>query len=145
MVIICSDHAGFELKEKLKKFLTKQGIKFFDNGTYSKDSVNYPEIAYKTNKKVLEDSSNMGIYICGTGIGMSIACNRNPKIRGALCYDVRSAELSRRHNNANVLVLKGRHYCYFMTKKIVKKFLSTSFDGGRHQVRVDMLTNYKEI
>ena len=140
MIILASDHAGFELKEQIKEFFNKENITTIDVGTYSKERVDYPDFAKLGNEKVLENPNNVGIYICGTGIGMSIAANRNPKIRAALWESTQFASLARRHNDANVLVLPGR----FMTKRkaisIVKEFLTTKFEGGRHLKRVRKLS-----
>ena len=140
MIILASDHAGYLLKEELKKFFNKENIIAIDVGCYSRDvSVDYPDFAKSGNLKVLEDPRNVGIYICNTGIGMSIAANRNPKIRAALCTSVGMAELSRAHNDANVLVLSGRYTKPKKAIKIVKVFLTTEFDGGRHARRLKKL------
>ena len=108
MIILACDHAGFELKEKIKEFFNKENITTIDVGCYSSESCDYPDFAKAGNAKVIENSNNIGIYICGTGIGMCIAANRNPKIRAALCDNANYASLARKHNNANVLVLGGR-------------------------------------
>ncbi len=139
MIILACDHAGYELKEEIKAFFNKQNITTIDVGTYSKERVDYPDFAKAGNQKVLENANNIGIYICGTGIGMSIAANRNPKIRAALCNTPKFAELARAHNNANVLVLSGRFLNKTKAISIIKTFLTTNFEGGRHQKRVRKL------
>ena len=142
MIILACDHAGYTLKEQIKEFFNKENITTIDVGTYSTDNVDYPDYAKAGNQKVLENSNNIGIYICGTGIGMSIAANKNPKIRAALCTSTTFALLARKHNNANVLVLPGRYMNKQKAIRIVKIFLTTNFEGGRHARRVKKL---KEI
>lgn len=139
MIILASDHAGYELKEGIKKFFNDENIITIDVGTYSKDPVDYPDFAKKGALKVLEDPRNVGIFICGTGIGMSIAANRNPKIRAALCQDENFALLARSHNDANVLILPGRYIKIKKAIKIIKVFLTTEFEGGRHSRRIKKL------
>lgn len=139
MIILASDHAGFLLKEDIKKFFKKENITTIDVGCYSMEPVDYPDFAKSANQKVLENDNNIGIYICGTGIGMDICANRNPKIRAALCPNPTYARLARSHNNANVLVLGGRFTRKRIAIKIIKEFLTTQFDGGRHQKRIKKL------
>ena len=139
MIILACDHAGYNLKEQIKDFFNRENITTIDVGTYSQDKVDYPDYAKLGNEKVLESPKNIGIYFCGTGIGMSIAANRNPKIRAALCNSVKFAELARRHNDANVLVLPGRFMSRMKAIAIIKTFLTTKFEGGRHQKRVKKL------
>lgn len=139
MIILACDHAGYELKEGIKKFFNEENIITIDVGTYSKEPVDYPEFAKKGCAKVLEEPRNVGIFICGTGIGMSIAANRNPKIRAALCHDVPFATFARAHNDANVLVLPGRYMKLSKAIKIIKTFLITEFEGGRHARRIKKL------
>lgn len=139
MIILASDHAGFLLKEDIKKFFKKENITTIDVGCYSMEPVDYPDFAKSANQKVLENDNNVGIYICGTGIGMDICANRNPKIRAALCPNPTYARLARSHNNANVLVLGGRFTRKRKAIKIIKEFLTTQFDGGRHQKRIKKL------
>lgn len=136
MIILACDHAGYELKEQIKEFFNKENITTIDVGCYSTDSCDYPDFAKAGNIKVLEGANNVGIYICGTGIGMSMACNRNPKIRGALCTNATFASLARKHNDANVLILPGRYINKTKAIGIVKVFLTTNFEGGRHSRRV---------
>ena len=133
---IASDHAGFALKEFVKKKLSKK-IKFDDQGPHSNEmSVNYPDFAHKLCKKVSKNSSNMGILICGSGMGMAMAANRHKKIRAALCYSVKNTKLSRLHNNANVITLGARLINKNTTIKCINTFLKTKFEGGRHLKRV---------
>lgn len=139
MIILASDHAGYLLKEELKKFFNKENIITIDVGCYSREGCDYPDFAKAGCAKVLEDSRNVGIFICGFGIGMSMAANRNPKIRAALCDSVQAATLAREHNDANVLVLAGRRIKPRKAIKIVKVFLTTDFSGGRHARRIKKL------
>ncbi len=139
MIILACDHRGYELKEKIKKFFNNESIITIDVGTYSKEGVDYPDYAKKGVAKVLEDPHNVGIFICGTGIGMSIAVNRNSKIRGALCLNTKMAELARAHNDANVLVLPGDTMRANKAIRIIKVFLTTDFEGGRHFRRIKKL------
>ena len=133
---IASDHAGFTLKEFVKKKLSKK-IKFDDQGPHSDEiSVNYPDFAHKLCKKVSKNSSNMGILICGSGMGMAMAANRHKKIRAALCYSVKNTKLSRLHNNANVITLGERLISKNLAFKCINAFLNTKFEGGRHLKRV---------
>jgi ribose 5-phosphate isomerase B len=141
MLYIASDHAGFELKESLKKQLSHLDWK--DLGTHSKDSVHYPEFAQKLAQSVslseLDLQQPCGILICGSGIGVSIAANRFPKIRAALIWNKETALLAREHNNANVLCLPARFLSADDAVECVKAWLEAKFLAGRHQQRVDML------
>ena len=133
---IASDHAGFTLKEFVKKKLSKK-IKFDDQGPHSDEiSVNYPDFAHKLCKKVSKNSSNIGILICGSGMGMAMAANRHKKIRAALCYSVKNTKLSRLHNNANIITLGARLINKNTAIKCINTFLKTKFEGGRHLKRV---------
>lgn len=136
MIILACDHHGWALKEDLKKFFNKENITTIDVGTYSKEKVDYPDFAKAGNEKVLENASNVGIYLCGTGQGMTMCANRNPKIRAALCYNEKFANLARAHNNANVLVMPADYVSKTKAIKIVKEFLTTKFEGGRHSKRI---------
>lgn len=136
MIILACDHAGYPLKEEIKKFFNNENITTIDVGTYSPENCDYPDFAKLANVKVLESENNMGIYICGTGIGMSICANRNTKIRAALCNNVTTASLARKHNNANVLVLAGRYTGKIKAISIVKEFLTTQFEAGKHAKRL---------
>ena len=139
MIILACDHAGYELKEQIKSFFNKENITTIDVGCYSNESCDYPDYARAGNEKVLEGANNIGIYICGSGIGMCMAANRNPKIRAALCNTANFASLARRHNDANVLVLPGRFMSRAKAIRIIKVFLTTNFEGGRHLRRIKKL------
>ena len=135
-IFISSDHAGFNLKEQIKKKFSKKFL-FRDMGTdNSKTSVNYPEFAHKLSKKVSSNSKNMGILVCGSGMGMSMAANRHKKIRAAVCYSVKNTKLSRLHNNANIITLGSRLTNKDTAFKCIDIFVKTKFEGGRHKKRV---------
>ncbi|BAU22663.1 ribose 5-phosphate isomerase [Caldimicrobium thiodismutans] len=138
-IVIASDHAGFFLKEKIKDFLINENYLVEDVGTHSSVSVDYPEYGFKAIQKLLNGEADRGILICGTGIGMSIIANRFSKIRAALCHEPFSAQMARRHNNANVLVLGGRLIGDGMAVEVVRAFLETEFDGGRHERRINLI------
>jgi len=140
MIILASDHRGYDLKEDLKAFFNQENIITIDVGTYSKDPVDYPDYAKLGIEKVLENKNNVGIFICGSGIGMSLAANRNPKIRGALCLDEKMAMLARKDNDANVLCLGANFLKKNKAIRIVKVFLTTSFEGGRHARRLKKIS-----
>ncbi len=135
-IYISSDHAGYNLKEQIKKKFSKKYI-FFDLGTNnSKISVNYPDYAHRLCRKVANNTKNMGILICGSGMGMSMAANRHKKIRAAMCYSAKNAKLSRLHNNANIITLGSRLTKKDTAFKCIKVFVNTPFDGGRHIKRI---------
>ena len=134
-IFISSDHAGFNLKKYIiKKFSKKQ--KIIDLGPSSVKSVDYPDYAHKLSKKVSSNSRNLGILVCGSGTGMAISANKNKKIRAALCYSVKNTKLSRLHNNANIITLGARLINKNKAFNLIKVFLSTKFEGGRHLRRV---------
>ena len=135
-VLLASDHAGFKLKDKIKRFLIKKGNTVLDLGTKNTNSVDYPDYAHLLSKKMKNNKSQFGILICGSGIGMDMAANKHKNIRAALCYNVRSAKLSRKHNNANVMTVGSRLTKKNVALKCVNIFLKTSFDGGRHLRRI---------
>ena len=135
-VILASDHAGFKLKEEIKKFLIKKRKKVLDLGTKNTSSVDYPDYAHLLSKKMKKSENQFGILICGTGIGMSMASNKHKNIRAALCYNTKSTKLSRQHNNANVMAIGARLIKKNIALKCVSTFLKTDFDGGRHSRRV---------
>lgn len=138
-IAIGCDHAGFEYKEKLKQWLTKNGYECEDAGTFSMDSVDYPVYAKAVCKKVLSNEVEYGILLCGTGIGMSIAANKITGIRAAVCSDIKSAELTRQHNDSNVLCMGAQIIGFVTAREITKTFLENSFIGGKHKNRIDML------
>ena len=139
MLYIASDHAGFATKCKIIIHLKKNKVEYVDLGTYSEESCDFPVYAKKLVANVVEDDKNRGILICGSGIGMSIAANRHPLIRAALCKDDKTAELARQHNNANVLVIAGRTTSTIMANRMVDKFLSTEHLGGKYARRMEMI------
>jgi ribose 5-phosphate isomerase B len=136
-IIIGSDHAAYDLKEIIKGFLVERGIDVHDAGAYSKDSVDYPDFAIKVASMVSKGKFERGILLCGTGIGMSMVANKFPHVRAALCTDLFSTTMSRRHNNSNILVLGGRITGDALALEIVRTWLETPFDGGRHQLRIE--------
>lgn len=135
-IAIASDHAGFELKELVKDHLNSRGVEPVDLGANSREPVDYPDYAHRLAETVLEGQARLGILICGAGLGMSMAANRHRGIRAALCHDHYTASASRRHNNANVLVMGGRILGPDLAREIVDTWLDTPFDGGRHERRV---------
>ena len=138
-IAVGSDHAGFDLKQALSKYLEESGHEITDLGPFSDDSVDYPDFAAKTAEKVNTSDADLAIVICGSGIGVSIVANKIPDIRCALCMTPEMAELSRKHNDANVLALGARLISVEQAIDIVDKFLETPFEGGRHQRRVDKI------
>ena len=135
-IFISSDHAGYILKEQIKKKFKKR-YRFQDLGTdNSKKSVNYPDYAHKLCRKVSNNNKNMGILVCGSGMGMSMAANRHKKIRAAVCYSVKNTKLSRLHNNANIITLGSRLTKKNTAFKCIEVFMKTKFEGGRHNKRV---------
>ena len=140
MIAIGSDHAGFDYKERLKKLLDEIGKPYQDFGTFSSDSVDYPDFAHIAAKAVASGKCQRGILICGTGIGMSIVANKHNGIRAAVCESTTSAKLSREHNDANILCLGARITCWETATEIVKTFLTTPFSGGeRHMNRIQKI------
>jgi len=140
MIALGSDHAGFEYKERLKKFLDELGRPYQDFGTFSSDPVDYPDVAHVVCKAVVSGKCQRGILICGTGIGMSITANKHKGIRAAVCESTISAKLSREHNDANVLCFGERITSWETAMEIVRTFLSTPFSGGeRHMNRIEKI------
>jgi len=138
-IIIAADHGGFALKEGLKAYLNRKGFKVKDLGTHSEERCDYPPIAYALAKEISSGRSKQGILICKSGIGNSIVANRLPCVRAALCYNVKSARLSRQHNDSNVLVLGAVFVNAGLAKRILNVWLDTKFEGGRHQRRLNQL------
>lgn len=137
-IVIGCDHAAFEMKEKLKAYLLQRGESVEDVGPHSADSVDYPDYGKKVAQMVSNGRFARGILLCGTGLGMSMVANRFPGVRAALCHDLFGAAMSRRHNDANILVLGGRVTGETLAEEIVKVWLETPFEGGRHQKRLDL-------
>jgi ribose 5-phosphate isomerase B len=138
-ITIGSDHAGFPMKEKVKAFLEERGMVVEDAGTDGQESVDYPDYGKKVAAAVSGGSSERGILICGTGLGMSIVANRFKRVRAALVNDLFSAIMSRRHNDSNILVLGGRLIGDDLALQLVETWLETPFDGGRHQPRIEKM------
>jgi ribose 5-phosphate isomerase B len=138
-VAICSDHAGFQLKEQILDWLTEQKIPFINFGTYSPDSCDYPDFAHPLAESIEEGESKMGIAICGSGQGMSMTLNKHKGIRAALCWSPEIASLARQHNDANVCCLPARFVDKDTALEIIRRFFATSFEGGRHQARIDKI------
>ena len=138
-IIIGSDHGGFALKEKLKVFLEKKGLKVKDVGPYSAERCDYPEYAYAAAKEVSSGKFKRGILICKTGIGNSIVANKLPRVRAALCYNVKACVLSRQHNDSNMLVLGSTFVNEKLAKRIVESWLREPFSGGRHKRRINQI------
>lgn len=138
MIILCADHAGFDLKEYIKKFLDKNSIEYLDCGAfeYDKDD-DYPDMVAKAVPNVLENEDNAGIFVCGSGVGMSMSANRYKGIRAVLANDYATAFLARKDEDSNVLCIGSRIVSKKMAQKIIKVFFSTEFEGGRHQRRID--------
>ncbi len=138
-IAIGSDHGGFELKQQLINHYKNQGVNFIDLGTHSSDSCDYPDIADKMAESVLSKQVDLGILICGTGIGISIAANRHKGIRAAILYDDFTAEVARAHNNANIIAFGGRTMSFEDVVKRIDIFLHAQYEGGRHQRRLDKM------
>lgn len=139
IIAIASDHAGFEYKDVLKRQLTEWGFDVLDLGTDSTASVDYPDFGRRLSKVIAEGKARRGVIVCGTGIGISIAANREPAVRAALCHDVTTARLARMHNDANVLALGARTTGIEVARETLRAFLDTEFEGGRHAGRVAKL------
>ncbi len=145
MIAIGCDHGGFELKEHIIKHLEDKGVEFKDYGTYSEDSVDYPDYAKKVCNAITEGEADKGILICGTGIGISIAANKHKGIRAALCSDVYSTKMTRMHNDSNVICLGGRVTGRELAFMIVDTWLDTKFEGGRHSMRIAKIHDIEEM
>jgi len=141
MIALGCDHGGYALMQEIKAHLDELGLEYRDFGTYSPDSCDYPVFARAAAEAVASGECTRGILVCGTGIGISIAANKVKGIRAALCSDCFSAEMTRRHNDANMLALGARVLGGGLALKIVDTFLNTGFDGGRHQRRIDLIAD----
>jgi len=135
-VCIASDHAGFDLKEKIKDFLIDKYVSIIDLGHFENKSVDYPDYAKKLANRIKAKKSDVGILVCGSGTGMAISANKIKNIRAAVCYNQKSTRLSRQHNNANIIALGARLTKKSLSLKLVELFLKTKFEGGRHLKRV---------
>lgn len=144
MISLGCDHGGYELKEAIKKSLEEKGIEYKDYGTYSKESVDYPQFALAVAESVANGESESGIICCGTGIGVSIVANKVPGVRAAVVGDVFSARATKEHNNANVVCLGARVIGEGLALLIVEEWLNAEFQGGRHQDRIDLIKKIEE-
>lgn len=142
-VALGSDHGGYELKEAIRKHLEAQGLEVQDLGTHSTDSVDYPEYGFAVGNAIIKGEADLGIAICGTGQGISMAANKIRGVRAALCTETFSARMAREHNNANVLTLGGRVTGVGLALDIVDIFLKTDFAGGRHTRRVNLISDFE--
>jgi len=138
-IVMASDHAGLALKRHLQDFLEKEGCMVVDAGTHTTDSCDYPDYAAAAGRRLAAGEFELGVFVCGSGIGISIAANKIPGIRAAVCTHEYLAEMSRRHNNANVLCLGERVVALGLAEVLVRRFVETEFEGGRHQRRVDKI------
>ena len=139
MIAIASDHAGFHYKERVKAYLKQLNVEFKDFGTHSPESVDYPDFAHVASLAIANGECESGIFVCGTGIGVSIVANKHKGIRAAACESVTAAELSRKHNNANVLCFGERLVGWGVAEDMIKIFLNTNFEAGRHTQRVEKI------
>ncbi|MEG0663905.1 MAG: ribose 5-phosphate isomerase B [Clostridia bacterium] len=144
MIIIGCDSAGYDLKLEIEQFLNDEKVSFEDVGTIKDEKTDYPIIAKTVAQKVVQNKENLGILCCGTGIGMSMAANKIKGVRAACCSDYFSAKYTRAHNDANILCIGGRVLGAGLAKELVKVFLETEFDGGRHQKRVEMIADLEK-
>jgi ribose 5-phosphate isomerase B len=138
-IVIGSDHAGFPLKEFLKKYFSEKGYVVIDKGTYSSDSVDYPDYGHAIANAVLNKECDFGIAICGSGNGINMAVNKHKGIRGALCWNAEIARLAKQHNNANVISLPGRFIDEKTAIDILEAYINAEFEGGRHQKRIEKI------
>ena len=144
-VIIGCDHGAYLLKEKIKIYLVERGINVEDVGTNSEASADYPDFGIRVASMVSNQTFDRGILMCGTGLGMSMVANKFPHVRAALCNDLFSAIMSRRHNDSNILVMGGRVIGEGLAREIVKAWLGTPFDGGRHQLRIEKFDTIQKM
>lgn len=139
-IAIGSDHAGVDYKAELVKWLTAQGLTVKDLGTYTADSVDYPDYAHAVSKAVENGEASFGILLCGSANGVAITANKHAAIRAGLCWQNDVALLVRQHNNANIICIPARFVSYFVAQQMVETFMSTAFEGGRHATRVNKMT-----
>jgi len=138
-IVIGSDHAGFEYKEAIKQYLAKNNIEIIDVGTYSLESCDYPDYAHAAAREIENGNVEFGILICGSANGVAITANKHQQIRAALCWQNEIASLARKHNNANVICLPARFVTIDEAEEMTHTFLTTDFEGGRHQKRVEKI------
>jgi ribose 5-phosphate isomerase B len=139
-VAIGCDHAGFDYKDTIIRVLKKEGVEVIDKGTYSTDSVDYPDFVHPVADLVEDGSANLGVLICGSGNGVSMSANKHKNIRAALCWKDEIASLARQHNDANIISIPARFVSARLARQMVRTFISTEFEGGRHQRRVDKIS-----
>ena len=139
-IAIGADHAGFEYKESLKRWLTENGYVLKDFGTYSTDSADYPDFAHAVADAIEKKEFELGLLICGSGNGIAITANKHQGVRAAICWNEELAALARQHNNANILCLPARYIAIELAEKILDRFLHSSFEGGRHERRVGKIS-----
>ncbi len=144
MIIIGSDHGGYKLKEEIKKYLEEKEIKYKDLGTYKEESVDYPDIASKVSQEVQKNKENQGILICRSGIGMSIVANKFKGIRCALCHNEYTAKYSRLHNNSNILAMGADDVDINEAICILRMWIATEFEGGRHEERIKLIEEIED-
>jgi ribose 5-phosphate isomerase B len=138
-IVIGSDHAGFPVKEIIKSYLIAQGFEVNDYGTHSTESVDYPDFAHKVASDISSGKCERGVLVCGSGNGICMTANKHQNVRAALCWNAEIAQLARMHNDANILCLPGRYVNKEEAEKIMEVFLTTSFEGGRHQTRINKM------
>ena len=139
-IALACDHAGYLHKNKTKEYLENKGYTINDYGCFSEESVDYPDFAHQLAESIKKENSDIGIQFCGTGNGINMSANKHPQIRAALCWNTHIAEQARLHNNANVLTMPARHLEWNEVKEIIDVFLSSEFEGGRHQRRVNKIS-----
>ena len=139
-IALACDHAGFSYKEKTKEYLLNKGYEINDYGCFSEESVDYPDFAHQLADSIKKEINEIGIQFCGTGNGINMSANKHAEIRAALCWNTQIAEQARLHNNANVLTMPARHLGWNEVKEIIDVFLSSDFEGGRHQRRVSKIS-----
>ena len=144
MIVIGSDHGGFKLKEEIKRYFEEKEIKYEDKGTFSEESIDYPNIAKAVAKDVSDKKADIGILICRSGIGMSMVANKFKEVRCAVCYQEQTAKFSRMHNNANMLALGADYISTNEAICIIRQFLATEFEGGRHEARVNLISEIED-
>jgi ribose 5-phosphate isomerase B len=144
-IALGADHKGFDFKNKVKSYLLQKKLEVIDFGAFSEDSTDYPDYGIKAAEEVAEGKADYAVLVCWTGNGMAIAANKVKGIRAGLALNVEMAELTRAHNNANVLVLSGKYTPPELVERIIDKFLSTSFEGGRHKRRIDKIKRREDL
>lgn len=143
-IALGADHGGYELKNEIRTHLENQGIEVLDLGTNSKESVDYPKYGFMVGDAIINGKADLGVIVCGTGLGISMAANKVPGIRAAVCTETYSARMAREHNNANILALGGRVVGVGLALDIVDIFIKTPFAGGRHARRVDLISSIEK-